>query len=119
MDALTDMSFKEKCSEVVIPPLKAADQQAAPASDDGSTPHISNLSVPPRDLRVDNSTAPEIPITELRRLALAHGMSDRTSVHQRTSSTRVYIFFAALFGIGAFIAWQSNGATEKLNAVLA
>lgn len=113
---MPNMPLKGESPEVVIPPLKAADQLAAPATDDGSAPHVSNLSVPPQDLRVDNSRATEIPITELKRLAVAHGMSDHASVHQPTSHSRVYIFFAALLGIGAFIAWQSYGATEKLNA---
>ena len=35
---------------------------------------------------------------------------------ERKSYSRVYTFFAALLGIGAFIAWQSYGSTEKLNA---
>src|SRR6187455_1536587 len=115
MDNLSNMHLKDASPEVIVPPLKAADRVTVPA-DDGSAPcaYVSNLSVPPQDLRVDNSKTPEIPITELKRLAVAHGMSE-----ERTSYSRVYIFFAALLGIGAFIAWQSYAATEKLSAALA
>lgn len=115
MDNLPNMSSKEEFPGVVSPPPEAADRVTVLA-DDGSAPcaYVSNLSVPPQDLRVDNSKTPEIPITELKRLAVAHGMSE-----ERTSYSRVYIFFAALLGIGAFIAWQSYAATEKLSAALA
>jgi hypothetical protein len=119
MDILPNPPLKEGSSEGIFPRLVAADRLTRPDPADGSAPPLRDSSVPPQNIRAENSRAAEIPIAELKLLAVAHGLSDDTSVAKRTSHSRVYIFFAALIGIGAFVVWQSYGATEKPNTALA
>jgi len=119
MDILPNTPLKERSSEGIFPRLVAADRLTMPEPADRSAPPLRGPSVPPQNIRAENSRAAEIPIAELKLLAEAHGMSDGASVDKRSSRSRVYVFFAALIGIGAFVTWQSYGATEKPNNALA
>jgi hypothetical protein len=118
MDILPNTPLKEETSEGVFPRLVAADRLTMSEPSEGSGPHPSSACLPRQNLQGENLRGAQIPIAELKLLAAAHGMSDRASVDKRTSRSRVYVFFAAMIGIAAFVAWQS-GATEKPNTALA
>jgi hypothetical protein len=79
MDFLPNPPLKEEHSEGAFPLLVAANRLTAPEARihenkaGGGATHRSSASVPPQDLRVGNSKAPEISIAELKLLAIAHG----------------------------------------------
>src|SRR5215204_157321 len=85
---------------------------------DGPVPHrtAERPSPDPRIRIVSGANSPEIPIPELKRLAWDNRAAGRPSIGRRMIRAVARSCIAALFGVGATIAWQTHG--DQANEII-
>ena len=88
-----------------VPQLPANDQIVIEPRATGA-PHPSNASRSLGEGTLGVSTAPEIPLEELRRLAQTRGANDRTSTGMRG---KILLFAAAMIVVSGIVAWHHYG----------
>jgi len=129
MDVLQNPPLKDEPQGAVVPPVMPDDRPTAveprfredQLREVSSAPHLSNTSGSSQDVnRAGVSKTPEIPIAELRLLAITHGAANGPTTGKWSTRARVHLFIAALVSIGAAVVWQHYGraSTEILSTAI-